>query len=104
MPPLNPDDGTERDNHGGYVPHASGARRAVLGSNAVGSNTAVAKSMINYYYYGLNISTPGYIGGYFWWYYYEDMLPYTKKPLWQTLDAAFSSMPVTPFNGGRGRP
>jgi len=90
--------------HGGYAPHARGARRAVLGSNAVGSNTAVAKSMINYYYYGLNISTPGYIGGYFWWYYYEDMLPYTKKPLWQTLDAAFSSMPVTPFNGGRGRP
>jgi hypothetical protein len=31
----------------------------------VGSTTAVAKSMINYYY-GLNISTPGYIGGYFW--------------------------------------
>jgi hypothetical protein len=41
--------------------------------NKVGSNTSVAESMINYYY-GLNISTPGYIGGYFWWYYYEDML------------------------------
>jgi len=61
--------------------------------NKVGSNTSVAQSMINYYY-GLNLSTPGYIGGYFWWHYYEDMLPYTTKPLWQTLDAAFSSMPV----------
>jgi hypothetical protein len=71
--------------------------------NKVGSNTAGAKSMINYYY-GLNISTPGYIGGYFWWYYYEDMLPYTTKPLWPTLNAAFSSMPVTPPNGGSGRP
>jgi hypothetical protein len=31
--------------------------------NKVGSNTTVAESLINYYY-GLNISTPGYIGGY----------------------------------------
>ncbi|MGB9645499.1 MAG: hypothetical protein WCB44_10310 [Stellaceae bacterium] len=69
--------------------------------NKVGSNTSVAESMINYYY-GLNISTPGYIGGYFWWYYYEDMLPYTTKPLWQTLNAAISSMPGTPPNAGRG--
>jgi len=70
--------------------------------NKVGSNIAVAEAMINYYY-GLNITTPGYIGGYFWWHYYEDMLPYTTKPLWQTLNAAFSAMPVTPRNGGRGR-
>ena len=28
------------------------------------------------YYYGLGISTPGYIGGYFWWHCYEDMLPH----------------------------
>lgn len=54
----------------------------------VGENLEEAKSMIDYYY-GLNISTPGYIGGYFWWYYYEDMLPYTAKPLWTTLDEAF---------------
>jgi hypothetical protein len=46
--------------------------------NKVGSNTSIAESMVNYYY-GLNISTPGYIGGYFWWYYYEDMLPYTGE-------------------------
>ena len=70
--------------------------------NKVGSNIAVAEAMINYYY-GLNITTPGYIGGYFWWHYYEDMLPYTTKPLWQTLNAAFSAMPVTPCNGARGR-
>lgn len=59
---------------------------------SVGSNTAAAQSMINYYY-GLHITTPGYVGGYFWWYYYEDMLPYAAKPLWGTLTAAFANMP-----------
>lgn len=48
---------------------------------------AAAISMINYYY-GLKISTPGYIGGYFWWYYYEDMLPASTKPLWPVLNTA----------------
>lgn len=50
---------------------------------------AAATSMINYYY-GLKISTPGYVGGYFWWYYYDDMLPSATKPLWQTLNSAFN--------------
>lgn len=50
---------------------------------------AAAESMINYYY-GLKIPVPGYVGGYFWWYYYEDMLPYNTKPLWQTLNSAFT--------------
>jgi hypothetical protein len=58
------------------------------------SKLGAAQSMIKYYY-GLSISTPGYIGGYFWWCYYEDMLPYTTKSLWQTLNAAFVSMPLS---------
>ena len=45
--------------------------------------------MINYYY-GLNISTPGYIGGYFWWHYYEDMLPYTTKLSEKTSKATYT--------------
>lgn len=57
--------------------------------NAVTTNTTAAVAMINYYY-GLKINVPGYIGGYFWWYYFEDMLPYTTKPLWQTLTNAFN--------------
>jgi hypothetical protein len=57
------------------------------------SNLEAAQSMINYYY-GLNILTPGYVGGCFWWHYYEDMLPYATKPLWHTLSAAFVSMPL----------
>lgn len=61
--------------------------------NPVGSNTAPAVSMINYYY-GLSIPVRDYVGGYFWWYYYEDMLPYTTKPLWQTLTSAFDLQAV----------
>ena len=36
-------------------------------------------------YYKMNITTPGYIGGYFWWYYKKDCVPYTK-PLWNVLN------------------
>jgi hypothetical protein len=41
-------------------------------------------------YYTMNITTPNYVGGYFWWYYKEDCVPYTK-PLWQVLEKAISS-------------
>lgn len=40
-------------------------------------------------YYQMSVSTPGYIGGYFWWYYKEDCVPYTKK-LWQVLENALN--------------
>lgn len=39
-------------------------------------------------YYKMNITTPGYVGGYFWWYYRQDCVPYNTKPLWQVLDNA----------------
>lgn len=40
-------------------------------------------------YYSLNVTTPDFIGGYFWWYYREDCVPYTKK-LWSVLDGALA--------------
>ena len=36
-------------------------------------------------YYSMEITTPGYIRGYFWWYYQHDCVPKTKA-LWDTLD------------------
>ncbi|MCX7878019.1 MAG: hypothetical protein N2510_05175 [Ignavibacteria bacterium] len=37
-------------------------------------------------YYSMRITTPGYIGGYFWWYYRQDCVPWNTKPLWQVLE------------------
>lgn len=39
-------------------------------------------------YYTMNITTPNYVGGYFWWYYKQDCVPWNTKPLWQVLDNA----------------
>lgn len=41
-------------------------------------------------YYGLHISTPNYVGGYFWWYGRQDLTPWNKKPLWRTLNRAIT--------------
>ena len=38
-------------------------------------------------YYKMDITTPKYIGGYFWWYYKKDCVPWTK-PLWTVLNNA----------------
>ncbi|MFD0568634.1 hypothetical protein ACFQ0T_04225 [Kitasatospora gansuensis] len=54
---------------------------------ATSGTQAAAQSMLNYYY-GLKLDLPYYVGGCFWWYYAEDMLPYSTKPLWQTLNSA----------------
>jgi hypothetical protein len=32
-------------------------------------------------YYTMKITTPGYIGGYFWWYGYQTLTPWSTKPL-----------------------
>jgi hypothetical protein len=39
-------------------------------------------------YYRMHITTPRYIGGYFWWYYKQDCVPWTTKPLWGVLEYA----------------
>lgn len=44
-------------------------------------------------YYKMNITTPKYVGGYFWWYYKQDCVPYTDT-LWTVLNNAISN--VTP--------
>ncbi len=41
-------------------------------------------------YYKMNISTPNYIGGYFWWYYKNDCVPKTKE-LWKTINDTSTS-------------
>lgn len=41
-------------------------------------------------YYKMNITTPKYVGGYFWWYYKQDCVPYTDT-LWTVLNNAISN-------------
>jgi hypothetical protein len=55
-----------------------------------GASLGAARSIMNYYY-GLDISLPYYVGGYFWWYYDEDCLPPATGPLWANLQTAFST-------------
>lgn len=43
-------------------------------------------------YYGMPITTPRYVGGYFWWYFAEDMVP-TTKAMFPILSAAIQAMP-----------
>ena len=38
-------------------------------------------------YYGMAITEPGWVGGWFWWYFAEDMVPDTK-PMFSVLSAA----------------
>ncbi len=64
---------------------------AKLGFGEIGtSNDNSSKSSkvkILQEYYGLDITVPNYIGGYFWWYFKEDMVPDTKS-LWSILKQA----------------
>ena len=64
---------------------------AGLGFGEVGTHpnsSATYKASTLQRYYGLHISTPSYVGGYFWWYFYEDCLPYASKPLWRVWNTA----------------
>lgn len=38
-------------------------------------------------YYGLRVTTPGFVGGSFWWYGAQDLLPWRRAPLWRVLNA-----------------
>ncbi len=75
------------DRLGGLFPHA------MLGFGEVGTRQASRKAAMLSHYYGLTIAHPRFVGGYFWWYFRQDMVP-RARPLWRTLDAAFSAMPV----------
>jgi hypothetical protein len=56
------------------------------------TNTANKAAFINRYY-KMNITTPKYVGGYFWWYYKQDCVPYTTT-LWNTLHTAIANAPA----------
>jgi hypothetical protein len=61
-----------------------------LGIGECGTLTAANKASYINRYYQMNITTPGYIGGYFWWYYKQDCVPYTN-PLWSVLNTNLCS-------------
>lgn len=59
-----------------------------LGIGECGTNLANRKEEYINRYYNLYITTPKFIGGYFWWYYRQDCVPWTTKPLWGILEFA----------------
>jgi hypothetical protein len=61
-----------------------------LGFGEIGTRYDNKKAEYMRRYYLLNITTPDYIGGYFWWYYQQDCIPKTKV-LWDTLNSIISS-------------
>ena len=65
-----------------------------IGIGECGTTNAGQKAAYAKRYYSMNITTPNYIGGYFWWYYKQDCVPYTK-PLWKTIDSLMCPSSVT---------
>jgi len=55
-----------------------------IGIGECGTNKSNKKVQYMTRYYTMNITTPNYVGGYFWWYYKQDCVPHTKA-LWTTL-------------------
>ena len=64
---------------------------AKIGFGEVGTSRKAKKAAYLTRYYGLSITTPNFVGGYFWWYFRQDMVPYTKA-LWPTLRDAIANM------------
>jgi len=58
---------------------------SMLGIGECGTTNRGLKESYMKRYYNMKVTTPGYIGGYFWWYFKKDCVPYTK-PLWKTLN------------------
>ena len=56
-----------------------------LGIGECGTTNASKKAECMNRYYGMEITTPGYIGGNFWWYYKQDCVP-KNMALWDTLN------------------
>lgn len=59
-----------------------------LGIGECGTTNAALKETYINRYYKMYITTPKYIGGYFWWYYRQDCVPWTTKPLWGVIEYA----------------
>ena len=67
-----------------------------LGIGECGTNIPDKKALYMNNYYKLNITTPNYIGGYFWWYYKQDCVPQTDS-LWTVFNnviANYSNPPA----------
>lgn len=67
-----------------------------IGIGECGTTDTSKKASYMTRYYRMNITTPGFVGGYFWWYFKKDCVPYTNQ-LWNTLNNAisFSTPPST---------
>jgi hypothetical protein len=61
-----------------------------IGIGECGTTTASNKSAYINRYYKMNITTPKYVGGYFWWYFKQDCVPYTNS-LWTVFDNAIAN-------------
>jgi hypothetical protein len=60
-----------------------------IGFGECGTTTANKAAYISRYY-KMNITTPNYVGGYFWWYFKQDCVPYTNS-LWTTFNNAIAT-------------
>lgn len=63
-----------------------------IGFGEVGTTKKSKKKEYLKRYYGLRISHPRYVGGYFWWWYKQDMVP-KSKPLWKVLNNTIKTSP-----------
>lgn len=61
---------------------------SMLGIGECGTKYASRKEAYINRYYTMNVTTPYFIGGYFWWYYRQDCVLWSQKPLWQVLESA----------------
>lgn len=62
-----------------------------LGIGECGTKIKRKKELYMNKYYNMDISTPNFVGGYFWWYFKQDCVPYTKK-LWSVLNRIFDKV------------
>ncbi|MDD5361071.1 MAG: T9SS type A sorting domain-containing protein [Ignavibacteria bacterium] len=63
---------------------------AKLGIGECGTTTTSNKEAYITRYYKMNITTPNFVGGYFWWYFHQDCVPYTSA-LWTTFNNSISN-------------
>jgi hypothetical protein len=57
-----------------------------LGIGECGTTRSSKKAAYMTRYYTMHITTPKFVGGFFWWYWRQDCVPYTTKSLWKTLN------------------
>ena len=56
-----------------------------VGFGEVGTKYSDRKESYIDRYYGMKVSVPQYVGGYFWWYFHSDRVP-SGGTLWQSLN------------------